>query len=148
MPISATGKRDRGFTLVELMATIAILAVATSAVVFAFPPSDDRTRKDADRFAARVALARDLAITNVRPVGLIVDQRGYRFEQRAEGGWKPLEAPQVWSAGVQMLSDGSGQRLVFDPVGLADNDQQITLVKGDERTQVRIAANGGVNVSR
>lgn len=148
MQISATGKRDQGFTLVELMATIAIIAVATAAVVLAFPVGDNQTRIEADRFAARVALARDLAITTVRPVSLIIDQRGYRFEERRNGLWRPVEKPQIWGKGVQMLTDGNTARLVFDPVGLAEQDQLITLIKGDERTQIRIAATGGVNVSR
>jgi general secretion pathway protein H len=147
MPISATGKRDHGFTLVELMAVIAIIAVATAAVVLSWPGANDQTRTEAVRFAARVALARDLAITNVRPVGLIIDQRGYRFEQRSGGVWRPIEKAGAWGEGVQLVSDGAGERLVFDPVGLADHDQSITLTKGDQRTQIVIAANGGVNVA-
>lgn len=147
MPTSATIKRDGGFTLVELMATIAILAVATAAVVLSWSGGSDQTRTEAVRFAARVSLARDLAITNVRPVGLTLDQRGYRFDQRVNGVWRPIEKSGVWGDGIQIVSDGGNERLVFDPVGLADHDQKIVLTKGDQRTQIVIVANGGVNVT-
>ena len=147
MPTSATIKRDGGFTLVELMATIAILAVATAAVVLSWSGGSDQTRTEAVRFAARVSLARDLAVTNVRPVGLTLDQRGYRFDQRVNGVWRPIEKSGVWGDGIQIVSDGGSERLVFDPVGLADHDQKIVLTKGDQRTQIVIVANGGVNVT-
>jgi general secretion pathway protein H len=145
MPILATGKGDKGFTLVELMVVIAIIALMTSAVVLAMPDGDGQTRIQAERFAARVALARDTAITKVRPVALIVDQAGYRFEQRQSGAWLPLEAPQGWTEGVK--AQGNGERLVFDPVGLAEQDAVVTLVKGDERSQILISAGGDVRVA-
>jgi general secretion pathway protein H len=145
MPILATGKRDSGFTLVELMVVIAIIALMTSAVVLSFPDNDGRVRAQAERFAARVALARDTAITKVRPVAVIVDQSGYRFEECESGDWLPLELAEPWGAGVTMQANA--KRIGFDPVGLAEQDSVITLVKGDERSQILISAGGDVRVA-
>ncbi len=146
MPILATGKRDTGFTLVELMAVIAIIALASAAVVLAMPQRDGRTRIQAERFAARVALARDLAITGIRATALTVDKQGYRIEQRKGGIWQPLEKPQYWRDGVRVQSDE--RPIVFDTIGLTETDRQITLTRGDERTQILIAATGDVRVSQ
>ena len=75
MPISATGSNNRGFTLIELMVVITIIALASAVVVFAIPDPRGRVVDEAERFAARVLAARDDAVVQGRDVRVRVAQR-------------------------------------------------------------------------
>ncbi len=56
MPISAPGnkaRRARGFTLLELMVVVAMIAITTAVVAFAIPdPSSTRLEREAARLIA------------------------------------------------------------------------------------------------
>ena len=75
--------RQRGLTLVELLVVIVILALASSVVLLTAPPSRPEVRDEAERFAARMQLALDHAITSTAPVRVKIDPSGYVFETLA-----------------------------------------------------------------
>lgn len=72
---------DRGFTLVELVITLLVLAVALAVVAPAVGRSTDtlRTRAEAARLAAMLRHAREQAITSGRPHALVVDPDRHRL---------------------------------------------------------------------
>ena len=75
MPTSAAGSSggaERGFTLVELMVVVAILAVASAAVIVTMPDPRGDLQGEAERLAARAGAARDLAIVEGRSTALVV----------------------------------------------------------------------------
>lgn len=155
MRTSATGrrsdagdKRGAGFTLVELMVVMAIVALAAAAVTLAFP-GRDRALDDAERFAARADAAATYAVLAQRPVRLSVDGQGYRFEERAAAAWRPARdrhlAARRWEASA--LVDGGRGSTVFDPAGGAD-PLQVTLVDGATRAAVEVGADGRAHVAR
>ena len=124
MRISATGA-DRGFTLVELLVVMAIVALAGAAVVLAMPDPRGELRQGAERFAARVSAARDRAVIEGRDQVVWVSPSGYRFE-RAES----------WPEG----SYATAEALVrFDTVGQTE-PIDITLVRDHQRVTISIAA--------
>ena len=88
MPISATGNSRRaGFTLIELLIVVAILGLASAVVIltgFGGPPP---ARTAAETLAARLVMARDLAIAGGQDTALVLDAMGYRLEQRTPDGW-------------------------------------------------------------
>ncbi|OFX05720.1 MAG: type II secretion system protein GspH [Alphaproteobacteria bacterium RIFCSPHIGHO2_12_FULL_63_12] len=72
---------QRGLTLIELLVVIVILALASSLVLLTAPPTRPPVRDEAERFARRMELALDEAITSSRPMRVKIDALGYVFEQ-------------------------------------------------------------------
>lgn len=145
------GARDGGFTLLELMVVLTIIGFISAAVVMAIPDPRGRVIEDADRFAARVAAARDEAVVTARPVGLWVSPSGYGFQRREGGAWVPMEEKPFlttdWKGGTRALTgrDGATQ-MAFDSTGLPSDPLTVTLARDGERVSVSVDMSGKVVV--
>ncbi|WP_205480151.1 GspH/FimT family pseudopilin [Sphingomonas arenae] len=141
--------RQQGFTLVELLVVITVMALLATGVVMTLPASGAGTRDAAGRFAARVAAARDTAVLTGRPTGLWVSPSGYGFEQLRGTEWQPVDAPPLaqadWGRDVEAAVQRQA-RLRFDSIGLPDRALEVRLVSGTRLATVRIGSNGDVEV--
>src|SRR3546814_6963837 len=72
------------------MVVLAILALAAAAVVLTIPGEEQHVRSEADRLAARLAAARDIAVIEGRSVAVDLAPSGYGFARRIDGAWGPL----------------------------------------------------------
>ena len=147
-PLASTGG-EAGFSLIELMVVIFIIGLAAGAVVLTMAPPGGAAQVDAERFAARAAAARDLAIIERRPVRLWVSASGYGFEQRADGQWGPATSDILesrnWSDGVIVaISDTDRASRIFDQTGLPSLPLEIAFSKGDADASVTIEGSGNV----
>ncbi|MGQ2932889.1 MAG: GspH/FimT family pseudopilin [Sphingopyxis sp.] len=140
-----------GFTLVELMIVLAIMALAATAVVLTIPGEERTVRSEADRLAARLAAARDVAVIEGRSVAVNFAPSGYGFERRISGEWQPLPGrafeQRNWPGDVRFAaSDGQGAaRILFDRVGISPTPQAVVLTGGEAREIVRVSATGEVS---
>lgn len=146
---SGTGKdkaRRAGFTLVELLMTVAIIGLAAGAVVLTAPDPRPSVAEDAERFAARLVRAREEAVLSNRPTAVEADAQGYAFAAFDGARWSPLaEGPferERWSEGVA-VSDPV--RLVFDPTGVAEPGA-LTLSRDGRARTVAVDGAGEVSV--
>lgn len=137
---------QEGFTLVELMVTIAIVGLLSAIAILTLPGDRAALASDGERLGARLMAARDHALFSGRETAAIVAADHYRFEERAEGSWQPLAQPPL---GETRFDDdvraASEMRIGFDAVGLAD-PAEIVLVRGAERLAVLVTGNGEVRV--
>ncbi len=142
---------QQGFTLIELMVVLTIIGFISAAVVFAIPDPRGRVIEDADRFAARVAAARDEAVVTARPMGVWVSASGYGFQRRDGAAWVAVEdKPFVttrWKGGTQALVGKDGrQQIGFDGTGLPTDPMTLTLAREGERVSVTVDTAGKVMV--
>ncbi len=152
-------RRD-GFTLVEMLIVMTVMALLASAVVLTVGSGGRGVATDASRLASRIAAARETAIVTARPVGVWITRSGYGFDIRSGGAWRPAaqkpfetvnwpEGTRVAVAGMAgrqaALSGGKG-RLVFDNLGLPDSPMRLDLSRGGRSAEVAVFPNGDVQV--
>lgn len=142
---AASASARQGFTLVELMVVIAIIGVAAGAVVLSMPDPRPTLAVEAERFAARLMLAREEAVMTNRPVALRADAAGYGFESFDGAVWTPLTgvlAPKAWGEGAAVAG---AARAVFDPTGGADA-ASVRLEREGQAVTVAIDGAGEVTI--
>ena len=149
-----------GFTLIELMVVLFIIGLVAGAVVLALPGDSAALSEDADRFAARVAAARDEAVVSARPIAVWIAPSGYGFDARQDRAWVPLNARtlpnQDWKPGtiarieeaaVEGEKDEAEQgraRFWFDSTGLPNRPITVVLARGANSDRIVISAMGEV----
>ena len=104
MPISAPGcsiaelsppalsraGRERGFTLLEVLVAITIVAVLMGAVGLSVRSADRSLQADTERIAVLLSLAREEAQVRGAPIRFEADDVEYRFLIRRGPSWQPL----------------------------------------------------------
>lgn len=145
--MSDSAPEKHGFTLVELLMTMAILGLAATAVVIAAPDPRPSLGEEADRFAARLIKAREESLLTNRPVAMEATAEGYGVSRFEGQDWVPLSEgpfqPGVWDEATLIDTSDEGVRIVFDPTGVAE-PATVTLTR--ERTRVTIAVDAAGEV--
>ena len=110
MPTSAPGnsrlaarRRSAGFTLLELLVVVSIVAIASAGVSFAVrDAAGTALDRDAQRLAALLESARARSRLTGQPVRWVATETGFRFE-----GLPPQALPEQWlSSDTRVASRG------------------------------------------
>lgn len=143
--------RAKGFTLVELLAVLAVIGMAGAAVALTLPADSSVLDREAARFGARLVHAQEEAILGTRAIEVTATREGYGFTRRDFDRWQPLaERPfgnVMWAEGIQVRLPRDQPQVTFhfDPTG-GTGEQALTLVRGDLARQVAVDAAGKVDI--
>jgi len=85
-------RKQRGFTLIELMLVTLLMGLVASAVLFTVDSSEPqkKLKRQAQKMAALTELALDQATMTGRDYGLVIAANSYRFVELFEQRWQPL----------------------------------------------------------
>ncbi len=144
--VSVSAKKQ-GFTLVELMATLAIIGLAAGAVMLTLPETRPDVADEAARLGARLTAAREEAVMTNRAVAIEATATGYAAQVFDGAGWRPLNdgpfRPEAWQVGTELKGDAV--RVAFDPTGVTEpasiiltRDRAVATITIDGAGEVRI----------
>ncbi|WP_064601574.1 type II secretion system minor pseudopilin GspH [Photobacterium sp. J15] len=85
-------KRAAGFTLIEILLVLVLLATSAVAVIVMLPESkDDTAKEEAARFHHLVQLLGEDALLNGIDYGVRVERHRYQFLQLTGKDWQPIK---------------------------------------------------------
>lgn len=92
--------RAAGFTLIEVLVAVAVIAIASALVVFRFDGDDRRAaEREAARLAGALEHAAAVAQWRSETLGVSAETHGYRFWRRgADDRWGPIQGDDVLAA--------------------------------------------------
>ncbi|MGH7354219.1 MAG: pilus assembly FimT family protein [Candidatus Rokuibacteriota bacterium] len=130
-------RRQAGFTLLELLVTLIVIAVVLGVVTPTIGRSLEtlRTRAELAGFAATLRHARELAVTSRVPHAVVVEPAARRVSVREGGPDGEVRETRVLSDRVRI--DGVGLTVGFDPVG-ASTGGEFRLVANDSAWRVTV----------
>jgi len=147
---ASRSRDDPGFTLVEMMVVLTILALASTLVLLNGPGLGPSLSREADEFAGRLSAARDMALIANRAVSVTLTPDGYDVKVRSRAGWVPPGGERAFTGWADGTSASRGEAplpatLTFDSIGLAE-PMRIWLYRNGS-SEV-IAIDGAGNVGR
>lgn len=120
------GDPQAGLSLVEIMVTLSIIAVATTLILLTIP-TRHVFKQESDQLREALEQAANRASITGQPVGLIVDGGGYSPAIWQNGAWRVLESHQL-PKDISIRIDGKppavlekgedpAPAVIFDPLG-------------------------------
>lgn len=129
-----------GFTLIELMIVITVLALLTTTVSLSANRPRSAMATDFGRFSAVYDRLRDQAVLSRQLMGLAVDETGYQRLRWDGQRWQPQGQKLRWRGTVAVLAPAdTGAPLQFAPSGQATPLR----LRFDEGGRARICATDG-----
>ena len=139
-------RRSRGFTLIEMLVVLALIALLTGMAVLSTGAVGDPVTREARRLAATLRLAVDESRLQGRVLGLRLDSEGYSYLELVPGEpeagsrfrfvWNPLTprgalAPRAWQSPLELALTINGRPASTSVSNRAVVPQVVLLPEGE-----------------
>lgn len=114
---------NRGFTLIEIMVVLVIIAIVLSFAVLSIDTSSDKLKNEARRFAALASVASEETVMNSKEYRVVFNREGYDFFKFGGAGkWEKFEEGVLKS---RKLPEGYSIFLSLEgeKISLAENEE-------------------------
>lgn len=136
LTVRASGGAASGFTLVELLVALLVMALLTGLAAMALPQSGQESmQREGERLAALLDAAREQAAARGEPLAWAPGPQGYTFLQPSPRGWVALGDAPLTARRWQWLNGDAELPANFQPRGSSASVQA---------GQVMVLASGGV----
>jgi len=103
--------RDGGFSLVEIMVALFIMALASAMVVMVMPSRPDALQKETEQFESVLSRTLDQAISRGQAQGIRIEENAYTVYARINGRWVPVRGlSHSLAGGVTVITTGPSQK--------------------------------------
>jgi general secretion pathway protein H len=133
---SALGPQPSGFTLIEILVVVVILAVLAGAVTLGIGGvgGERQLAREAEQLRALLGYACEQAELGGRDIGISLDTHGYQFSVSNRTEWEPAQTaelrPRTWLAGIPPVLARNGQRIEIAEKA-PDKPQLVCFVSGE-----------------
>jgi len=142
--------RDDGFSLVEILVALFIMALASAIVVMAMPSRPEQLNAEAAQFEAVLVRTMEQAISRGQARGIRVEDNSYTVYTRIAGRWVPASGKAKALAGgvtINLLAkdrepDDSRPQIVADASGIVSGPD-VSFSKGGRTLDVELTGRAG-----
>ena len=124
-----THNKSAGFTLVEVLTVLFIMALVTGAVVLTLPKDPPAALAQARALATDLNVAADDALLAGQPAALSMTDKGYQIYSYTEFDWQERKSVS-WADGLSAQLRRDGERvalpdtptplIIFEPIGQSE----------------------------
>ncbi|HEX6834235.1 MAG TPA: type II secretion system minor pseudopilin GspH [Rudaea sp.] len=143
VPSGGAPFRARGFTLIEILVVVVILAVLAATVTLAIASAGGERQLElqANRLRELIVYACERAELTGRSIGIAIDKEGYRFKRLDRDLWVTMRdgelRPRTWGEQTTPTLTRDGHRVEDDPKA-TDNKPELICFDSGELTPFRL----------
>ncbi|AWB68688.1 type II secretion system protein GspH [Saccharobesus litoralis] len=116
--------KQQGFTLLEIMLVLVLMAILVSSISFSFDTNDPskKVEKEARKFQALYHLAVEYALLNNVQFGVVINEAGYEFVGFDGQRWSPISGEATFAE--QEMPENITLQLRVDNIPWLDQQNQ------------------------
>jgi len=149
--VSRVLHREDGFSLVEILVALFIMALASAMVVMAMPARQNALDAEAERFEGVLQRVLDQSITRGQAHGIRVEETSYTIYARIGGRWVPVPGggtrlPGGMSIGTAIAAGEAEDKLpqiVADASGILSGPE-VRIARGNQSREISLSGAIGV----